>query len=233
MEKELEQLGLTKNEAKIYLALLDKGPSLAGNISQLTGIHRRSVYDAVERLIKKGIIGYIKQNNRKYFEAVDPENLFKLLKEKEECLNSIMPKLKVRHKYVQKKQETNFFKGKDGLKSIFEDQLNSKEIFILGASSTANKILKYYFNWFDKRRVQKKVLVHMITTDKEIKIPLAKIKYLPKKYSAPAAINIYQDKVAIILWSEEKPLAILIKNEEIMKSYKTYFDLMWKIARRL
>ena len=235
MEKVLEDLGLTKNEVKIYLSLLDKGPSLAGFISQITGVHRRSVYDAVERLIKKGLIGYIKKNNRKYFEAVNPEKLLELVKEKEYNVIDVLPKLKEKFKFRQEKQETNFFKGKDGLKNIFEDQLKQKnEILILGASPIANKILKYYFHWFDIRRKKENIKVKIIAfkdTDFS-KVPLAEVRYLPKKYTNPAAFNIYSDKVAILLWSEEKPLAILIKNKDIAESYKKYFELMWTIAKR-
>ena len=52
----LKETGLTDSEARIYLALLELGPSLAGKISRKTGIHRRNVYDITERLIKKGLI---------------------------------------------------------------------------------------------------------------------------------------------------------------------------------
>src|SRR3990167_2347637 len=83
MEKILENLGLTALEAKVYLTLLDLGPSLAGLITRKSGIHRRSVYDALERLIQKGLVGYIVNNNRKYFEAANPERLSELVKEKE------------------------------------------------------------------------------------------------------------------------------------------------------
>ena len=61
----LEELGLTNAEAKIYIALLELGSSQAGKITEKTGIHRRTVYDAIERLIEKGLISYIKQNNNR------------------------------------------------------------------------------------------------------------------------------------------------------------------------
>ena len=63
--QELKQAGLTDNESKVYLALIDLGPSLAGQIARKTGMHRRTVYDTIEMLIQKGLIGYIKKNNRK------------------------------------------------------------------------------------------------------------------------------------------------------------------------
>ena len=80
----LWNLGLTKNEIKIYLTLLDEGSSTAGIITEKTGIHRRNVYDSIERLIEKGIVGYIVVKGRKHFEAVDPKYFNRFFQEKQE-----------------------------------------------------------------------------------------------------------------------------------------------------
>lgn len=233
MEELLQEIGLTKNEAKIYLKLLEKGTSSAGLIAKFTGIHRRSVYDSLDRLIKKGLIGYIKNNNKKSFEAVDPEKLVNYVKEKENSVLEIVPKLKELQNKVKQTQETTFFKGKYGLRTIFEDQLSSKEVLILGASKVAVKLMPYYIHWYTKRRIEKKIKLKIITTnDQNIKkVKLSEIRYLPEKYSNPSAINVYGDKVAIILWSEKNPIAILIKNNEIADSYRKYFEIMWNIAK--
>ncbi|MFA5083998.1 MAG: hypothetical protein WC475_01250, partial [Candidatus Paceibacterota bacterium] len=58
----------------------------------------------------------------------------------------------------------------------------------------------------------------------------SEIRYLPSKYESSVAVNIYQDKIAIILWASE-PLAIVIKNREISEGYRKYFDIMWRMAR--
>ena len=82
MEQILQHLGLTGIEARIYYAIVELGSVMAGDISIKTGIHRRSVYDAVQRLIEKGMISYIKMNNRKYFQAVHPKKLAEIMEEK-------------------------------------------------------------------------------------------------------------------------------------------------------
>ncbi len=235
MEKHLQELGLTANEAKIYLALVDLGSSLAGTISRKTGIHRRTVYDAIERLVEKGLVSYIVKNNRHYFEASNPKQLLSLLEEKKEAIKSILPELEARFSFKKETQETLFFKGKQGLKSIFEDQIKQgKQILIFGASPKAYNILKYYFKFYDKARVRKKIKVKVIfdsgARGKIKKIPHAEIKYLPKNYATPAATNVYGNKVAIINWIE-RPLAILINQKEIADSYRKYFEILWKSAK--
>lgn len=231
----LIQAGLTKNEALIYKALLELGPSLAGQISRKTGLHRRTVYDITEMLIKKGLIGYILKNNRRIFEASNPEKFLDILKEKEESIKKILPEMLSLYSSTQEKQETNFYKGINGLKTVLEDQLQGgKEIMILGASPLAYEILEFYFKWFDIKRKKKKIKSRIIFNEskKKPKIPYSEIKYLPNKYSSPMAINIYRDKVAIIVWKKENPLAIVIKDKEISEGYRKHFELMWRLARK-
>ena len=231
----MQEAGLTKNESLIYKALLELGPSLAGQISRKTGLHRRTVYDVIEMLIKKGLVGYILKNNRKIFESASPERFLDILKEKQNSINEFLPEMMALYTKTQEKQETNFYKGRLGLKTVLEDQLKSKtkEILILGASPLAYEILEFYFKWFDKKRKSRKIKSRIIfnKTNKKIKIPYSEIKFLPSKYSSPLAVNIYRDKVAIILWSKENLIAIVIKNKEISEGYKKYFELMWKIAK--
>lgn len=227
----LTTAGLTENESKVYLALIDLGPSLAGGIARKTGMHRRSVYDTTEMLIKKGLVGYILKNNRRLFQASNPERILDIIKEKENLLEPLITELGKRYGKTKEKEETNFYKGKEGLKTVFEDQLKSQEILILGASPKAYEVLQFYFKWYDKTRKEKRIEARIIASDRKIKrIPLAEIKYLPEKYSNPVSVNIYGDKTAIILWAKD-PLAIVIKNKEITSGYRNYFELMWRIAR--
>ncbi len=235
IENALREMGLTEHETKVYLALLKNGSSLAGRISRITGIHRRNVYDITERLIKKGVVGYILKNNRRYFEAVNPEKFLDILKERENNIMENLPMLKEIYSGSKEKQETNFYKGTEGLKTVFQDQLEDnkgKEILILGASQSAFEILPFYFKWYDKDRVNRRIKVRMIASGKlKKKISLAETRYLPEKYSNPLAINIYKDKVAIILW-KKNPIVIVIKEKEIADSYRKYFEMMWKLSLR-
>ncbi|MBS3094226.1 hypothetical protein J4474_01035 [Candidatus Pacearchaeota archaeon] len=228
---DLKQAGLTENESKVYVALIDLGPSLAGQISRRTGLHRRTVYDTTEMLIKKGVVGYILKNNRRMFQASDPQKFLDILDERKEALGSTILELKNKFQSTKEKEETNFYKGKEGLKTIFEDQLNTKEVLVLGASPMAYETLQFYFKWYDQKRKQKKIHMRVIAQDRKIKnLPLSEIRYLPEKYSNPVSVNIYGDKTAIILWAQ-KPMAIVIKNKEISQGYRNYFELMWKIAK--
>ncbi|MEK6856099.1 MAG: helix-turn-helix domain-containing protein [Nanoarchaeota archaeon] len=234
MKEQLREAGLTENESKVYTALLELGPSHAGLITRKSGLHRRVVYDVLDMMIKKGIVGYIIRNNVRLYQAGDPRRFMEIIDEKKEQLDEIMPSMMELFVKTREKEETNFYKGKNGLKLVFEDQINTgKEILIIGASPLAYDILQFYFKWFDKRRVEKKIFTRIIfnRSERKLKIPMSEIKYLPEKYSSPLAVNIYGDKIALILWSRENPLAIVVKNSQISDGYRKYFELMWNVAR--
>lgn len=248
IKEKLREAGLTENEAKVYSTLLELGPSHAGLISRKSGLHRRVVYDTTERLIKKGMIGYILKNNIKLFQASNPNRIIEIIKEKQASISEVIPEMLQFYQQTKEKEETNFFKGKNGLKTVFEDQLEElenikdkeREILIISPSSLAYEILPFYFKWYDKRRHEKKIKARIIFEKLEAKnkvenskkIPLSEIRFLAQKYSSPLAINIYSDKVAIILWSKENPFAIVIKNKEVALGYRNYFELIWKIAKK-
>ena len=65
--KALENLGLSNVEAKVYLALLEVGSVVANKIAEQSGIHRRTVYDALETLIEKGLVSFVIEANKKYY----------------------------------------------------------------------------------------------------------------------------------------------------------------------
>ncbi|MFC1732471.1 TrmB family transcriptional regulator [candidate division KSB1 bacterium] len=236
--KVLEDAGLTNAEAKIYLMLLKSGSSLAGKISRDTGIHRRSVYDAIERLIEKGLVSYIKTNNRKYFQAEDPKRFIDILKEKEDRIKGALPELEGLRSIAQETKETTFYRGKLAIRGIFDDQINEgKEILVLGGSENVNEIMGYYFIHYDLERKKKDIKVKIVfkesvkNSDYLKNLPLADIRFIPDKNSSPLAINIYGDKTAIILWTHE-PIGILIKEKAIAEGYRKYFEIVWEGAKK-
>ena len=63
------------------------------------------------------------------------------------------------------------------------------------------------------------------------KIPLAEVRYLPAGYGSYAATNIYGNKVAIILWTEN-PFAILIEEKKLADGYRSFFKFLWEHAKK-
>jgi len=234
MYEKLIHVGLTSTEAKIYLMLLDLSKAQAGVLSRRTGIHRRSIYDALDRLIEKGLVSYIMENEKRFYIAEDPKRIQELIDEKKKEIDSILPMMHAKFLEHKGKQETLFYRGKEGMKTIFEDQIREgKTVYIIGASHHAKEQLKYYLPHYTDKRISKKIELQALYTGKKHKtpVPLAKCRYLPDKYSTLVSTNIWGNKAAIMLWLPHDPVAIVIKQPDIAKTFKNYFDILWDVAK--
>lgn len=239
-EKILLDVGLSGNEVKVYLALLKLGSSSVTEISKKSKVERTLVYGVLEKLIEKGLVSSVVKINIKYFEPADPEKILELIKEKEKSIVSVMPELKEIYNSSESKQNVSIFKGKEGAKTILDILLKEKkEWFMFGATEKAAKSLEFYIHQFHLKRVQNKIKFNAIYSEdaveraKEVKkLKFSEVRTIGKEFSTPTHVSIVGNKLGIILWSEEV-IGILIENEEIAKSFKSYFDILWKISRKI
>ena len=243
--KVLEDLGLTKNEVKVYLAMLELGSTPAGRLIKKVGMHRAAVYDIIDLLAAKGLVSYIIKANRKYFEAQDPDMLSEYidskkqeLDEKEKELAKIIPELQLMRTLSKEEQEGNVYKGKKGLKSVFEDIIKErKPWFVFGATGQFKELFHAYFIHFHNRRANRGIPLKILFNEKireekrEKELKKCEMKYLPEAYITPTTTYVYSNKTVIIVWSTE-PMAFLIRSEKVAESYKTFFDLLWGIAKK-
>lgn len=234
----LEHIGLTRNEAFVYLELLKTGSALARDISKITNMHRTSVYSCLQRLQKKGLVSVTAHDSLTYFDAVEPTKLLSLLKEREHRLLQVLPELKrLKDTKFYSMQEVRYFKGKQGLKSVFDEILSLGEDYMgWGPEKKIEDLLKYYFMHYAKARQQKKIHAKLIYFENSkgapyTKSPLIHVRFLPQVFYTPTAHRVYGDNVAIILL-EEEPLCIVIRNKAIAESYRNHFNILWKMAKK-
>lgn len=237
-EEALVEVGLTPNEAKVYLALLGLGEGSVGEITDRVKLHRSTVYDALERLTHKGVASYILKNDTKVFAASDPEDLIGLLKEKELKIKAILPKLKLEKSLAAKdKTSAQVFEGVTSLRAAAYSLLDRGEpIVVYGLPKITPDIIKYFINDFHRQRIEKKIeMRHIYNEDAKDRIdylnslPLTEAKYLPERYSTPVSTMVCGDTVLIINWA--KPLTFIqIKNRTLADTYRNYFEVLYKAA---
>lgn len=241
----LQNFGLSQIESKIYLALLENGSSTADKISQKSGIHRRTIYDNIEKLLAKGLVSYIIKGGKKYFNAAEPQRLKDMLREKKEqldeqekALEKLLPELSLAQKSSDEGQEVNVYKGKEGVKTILWDILRTKQPnCVIGAHS--NEEFKDMLARFHKERVKRKIGNRMIFRRDDIKrairfcrLPYTDVRVMPTEYVSPIAINIYGGKVGLLIRSAN-PTGILIANNDTAKGMRAYFEVLWNSCEKL
>jgi len=79
LEKDLQQIGLSEKEAKVYLASLELGPSTAQTIAAKATVNRPTTYVMIESLIKRGLMSSFQKGKKRFFVAGKPTQLLYLL----------------------------------------------------------------------------------------------------------------------------------------------------------
>ena len=127
----LEDIGLTQSEIKVYLTLLRLGASPAGPIVEKSTIQNSVVHRILPRLIEKGLITYILEGKKKYYQATDPKLLINYIEDKKKRVEELLPSLLAEQKLSKKKQEATIYRGVRGIKEILNKMpdTDSKEYF--------------------------------------------------------------------------------------------------------
>jgi len=120
----LKKFGLSEKEGNVYLSCLELGETTATDISIKSSLPRTLVYDILERLISLGLVSYNIKNSKKHFITSEPQELLRILKEKEESIKEILPNLKELQKLKSvKRPKVEIYEGKEGMKTIMDNIL--------------------------------------------------------------------------------------------------------------
>jgi len=198
-----EKLGLTKGEIKVYLALNKLEEASIGPIGKESKVSKSKIYDILERLIQKGLAGYITKEGTKYYLANDPHMILDYVQKKEQELQQtksevekIIPQLNLQRATADKKRVAEIYEGFHGVKAIREElisTLNAGEDFlVLGAPKIANERWDSWFLNFHKRRIERKIKMKIIyNSDAQEygkvreQMKFTSVKYLPNKLVSP------------------------------------------------
>ena len=241
--QELQKIGLTKGEAKVYLALSELGNSTVGPIVKESKVAYSNIYDILNRLIDKGIVSFITKNKTKHFQAAPPTNLLEYLNNKEKeiieqktALKNVLSKIE-KLQQGKENQEAEIFLGLKGLRSAYEKLIKNsnkdKEILFF------NIYKKEYSEQFDLfykgiSNLSKNLKNRGIVNKEYKKSWFAKqAKFLKMKFvdfPIPGNIDIVKDKVLIVSW-EPTITGILIHSQSIADTMRNYFNEVWKIAK--
>ena len=235
----MKTLGLTTGEIKVYSSVLDLGTATINKIHEKTGLERRGIYDIINKLVEKSLITYTVERGRRTYHCSPPDRLRERVNEKKQEIESferLIPKIEDAYKISKPKVGFEIFRGKEGIKTVFEEMLNHKNIYAIGGGFYIVKELPYYWPHYNNRRVKKKVIWHNLVRD-ELRgtVPknrFLKVKFLPKEFSGnPVVIITYGNKVANLSWQDEW-FAFIIESKEIAENYKKYHQYLWsKVAK--
>lgn len=244
----LEKFGLSNKESKIYLSLLESGASPVSDIAKKAGINRSTAYVLLESLSKYGLVSTFENNGIKLYNPAPPERIIHYLEESVKkyteligSAHSVLPELKSMYVGVGPKPKVQFFEGAEGIKTVYEDTLMSKEEIRAYASiENMHKTLPGYFPGYYQRRAANGIKIRAILPDtpearERVKHNVEEAREArlvsSDKYAISPEINIYENKVVFMSLVEK--FALIIESQELADALKKTFELAWEGAGNL
>lgn len=241
-EKALELIGLSPNEAKIYEALLNLGEASVSDIAKNSGVHRRNIYDTLQRLIDKGLVFIIFQKKENTYSAAAPRKCLEISQQREQAFRKILPDLETLQKAHPQEEAAFIYRGLEGYKNYLQDLIRiGEDTYFLGAKAMwFTPGISPTFLTMYQREMKKKGKTYYTLFDPEVKRILPKAiktvsghaKVLPEGYATPGVLDIAGDYIFTfnsvkVGAFDEKGSIFVLKNALLAESYRTWFRLIW------
>ncbi|HRY82469.1 MAG TPA: helix-turn-helix domain-containing protein [Candidatus Moranbacteria bacterium] len=232
----LIELGLSEQEASIYLALLKIGGSIASKIAKEAGMQRTAVYPILKTLAHKNCILVYFRKNKKFYYAQKPQKLLSVFENKIKGFESIIPFLES----AEKKKETifglQFVETKEELQqfylNVLEDYKN-KSYCIVGNVNAWEEGQSEFLHQYRLDRAKAKIKTKALLTHSSRRLNptdnkkyLREFKYLPEKYEFNCTMDIFDDKISVVS-PNLSSMAVIISIPEMVGIFKAMFEIIW------
>lgn len=256
--KKIKDFGLNSYEAKIWTALLSRGVSTAGELSDIAGVPRSRSYDVLESLEKKGFIIMKLGKPIKYI-AVNPEevvdrvkkNVIKDAEQQTQVLDTlrgsdILDELKSLHKngveMVDPAEITGALRGRNNSYDQMEAMIKAcEEEFIM--VSTEDGIVRKADAFFralkkaHERGVKIKVAVPVTDKNRKALADLAPIATIKDLKGLNARFCIADGKEVLFMLLDDATvhptydLGVWLNTPYFAEALTQLFELAWKDAK--
>ena len=137
------------------------------------------------------------------------------------------------------------YEGVEGVKNTIELILKENEFYLIGATGKLFEKLEFFIENFYAKIAKKKLKAYFLLNSDlknsklggefiEISKRLNKFEYrfMPKSFKTSTQLYIFGDYSIVFNWNPV-PISIVIKNKEIAKGFKSYFDFIWGVSAKV
>lgn len=248
----LWELGLSKNQIKIYIQLLSIGTSQASILWKNTKIPRSTVKYTCDSLINIWLIDVLPWNNTVYYTAKKPENIFNIIDRKYSSIDKLLNNTKDIMEDLQgliqphtPELKIKYYNWIMWVKELMLDSITEwKPLYgIMDFWSTIHKdIIDFSNNYFIPEKIKNNITSYIILENSIMNREWRKndkdenrISLLLDKNDFPfnSCVQIYGNKVAFISYSNSNIISIIIEDTFIVKALFKIFKLAWSLTKKL
>jgi len=253
IQKYLTAYGLTSDEAKVYLALLEK-PLTHLEVARKTGVNRTKVYRIADDLEKKSLVKTEQLDSGKVLSASEPKNLEVSITTEEQELNNkkaILKKLlpSLDNAFGKEVEGARFsvstYEGVAGLKQMLWNELKTDGELLSFGSGTIEDLVGSR-RWSEAYRAKAADVSYKIreinnrgkkpikfTNNSQFVGNFERRDISEDILKLYQQIIIYNDTVSIYHWRDDQRVGAEIHNKAYADTMRQMFEKYWQIAEPL
>jgi len=237
--EKLIDFGLSHNEAKVYLALMELGSSTVTQIARRAKVTRTNAYHLLNSLLVHGLASMNQGKGKIVFSAEKPERLLFMMKEKMDEMErqfkdaeNLIAELRTVHKGPEQQMKVRYYEGNEGIITVYEDMLRSRtKIIEYSSAEERQKFSSDYFQKYYARRTARGLETSSVMAQAPEALKLKErdplsfsvTKIVPEDFKTGTDISVYDDKVAIASLKEK--FAVIVESPEVSAALRKLLTL--------
>lgn len=236
----LKKLGLSENEAKVYLSLLGLDQAPVSIIASRAEVKRPTCYLILEELFNKNLIERIPVSGKQHFKAKPVDSLVANYQEKLNLAKEMVPMLASISSQDPFSPKVKLYEGRSGMDKLYSD-------FLLRSKKAKNKDVMWFANleqlehnfpglmdkfqrFYVSNKIKKRELVkvgeksrHLIAkyTDN-----LNEFRVVPDNF--PIGIDFGITESEVVIFAQQAPLfGLSVEHKSTTGSFRSLFELAW------
>ncbi len=240
----LKELGLAKNEAVLYDALLKTTDATIPFLLKSTPFSRTLLYYLLGNLEGYGLITSEKKASKTHYNAEPPDKLAEMIQDREkefhkqkDLLKNVMGDLHSTYRLAHNKPGVKFFEGEAGIREVTFDSLNATEtIYTFADTEAVEKYVKNINADYVQARLKKGIAKKIIALDtafsrehyKQSNSSLTEVRLI-KASIAPfkTGMQVYNSTVSYSSLREDSKIGIIIVDPSIAQMQRSLFEYIW------
>lgn len=250
----LQEAGLTKAEATIYTLLVKNSPCPPPKLADMANESRTNTYKLLDSLEEKGLVSRDDTQKKLRYWANNPSNLLESLKKRrtdveaaEKRFQDSLPTLIDEYFKHSEQPSIRYFHGVDGVKKVYEDQLQTGEPMVMIHSENLVQVMglkdsHLLRNEFPKRNIPR----HLFFPDappkvsfNDPKMPVAESDKIMQQtrtwlkdddLKEPVEWTVYGNKLSIVSLGNEL-VGMIIESPQITSSFREILELLDRKVR--
>jgi sugar-specific transcriptional regulator TrmB len=245
----LVKLGLSKNQEKFYLTIINRGEATLNEIIEESGLKRPTAYRVFQELESRGLV--VRDFSKKYNQKItvtDPRRLVALagnrqrkMRRLELEIKDLLPELNVVFSEKKIKPKVELYDDEAGYVYLADKSLEAREktIFYLGDIQDFYKIFdkEYDEQKYIPSRLKNKVLLKWLlpksketeAEQKRDKQLLRETRLIDDKYKMNASVMVY-DNYVVFFSSHKEKVALSITSKYLAELQKNIFNIIWDMV---